>query len=381
MAQISVIIPAYNQEHFISQAIYSVLSQTFADFELIVVDDGSTDRTSDILARVEDPRMCVLRQANAGLSAARNAGIRSTSAPLVTFLDADDMFLPHKLAILNTYLREHEQIGLVAGGIYVVDEQGAILSERVQRPASLKLPELVFGNTLPVSGILLRRDWLSRVGDFDETLRACEDWDMWLRLAAAGCDFAWVERAVVAYRIHGGQMTQDAERMRTAMLNVLSKFFSRVDIPSDLLAYRGKAWAAALVKSAARAYRAGLFQIGGKDLLDAIHLDRDLCKPNYSPLVALLRGWADDPQTPDAEEFLKQIYSHLPAGLEGLRGQLRRAMAAVIIGHLFRAPRRVRRSCRNSVLRAIRYDPTWLFNRGVLRIVADAWLSLLMEPA
>ena len=102
---VSVIIPAYNQSIYINESVRSVLGQSYQDFELIVVDDGSTDETPQILAKIQDPRIRIVRQSNSGLSAARNTGLRESSAPLVTFLDSDDFFLPEKLSILTYIFR------------------------------------------------------------------------------------------------------------------------------------------------------------------------------------------------------------------------------------------------------------------------------------
>jgi glycosyltransferase involved in cell wall biosynthesis len=200
MSAISVIIPTYNHAAFVGEAIQSVLGQTFRDLELVVVDDGSTDATQEVLGQVGDPRLCVVRQANAGLLAARSAGVNATTAPFVTFLDADDVFLPDTLATMEQYLRAHPDVGLVAGGVRYIDSAGRVLGEHVAMPASLDVADLLLHNPITVSGILLRRTWYERVGGFatGRVYDACGDWHLWLRLRAAGCPFGWVERAVVS---------------------------------------------------------------------------------------------------------------------------------------------------------------------------------------
>jgi glycosyltransferase involved in cell wall biosynthesis len=251
---ISVIIPAYNQADYVSLSIQSVLAQTFADFELIVVDDGSTDETPRILAGIQDPRVHVIRQPNRGLSAARNTGLYHCVAPIVTFLDADDYFLPHKLEILMYFLSNHQDIGLVAGRAVYIDHMGNTMGKPVIATTRLGLPELLLANPICVSGILLRRKWLEKTGTFDETLNACEDWDLWMRLLLAGCQMAWLEHDVVAYRIHSGQMTSQAPRMRIAMFSMLNKFFSRSDLPEFCRTFKERAYASALVNAAAYEY-------------------------------------------------------------------------------------------------------------------------------
>lgn len=372
---VTVIIPAYNQGHYLGETIQSVLNQTYQDFELIIIDDGSTDNTREVANSFSDPRIRYIYQENGGLSAARNTGIRESSAPLVTFLDSDDLFLPHNLAVLQAYLEEHAEVGLVSGGTQIIDPAGRVLDQKIMPPANLKLPELLMGNPFSVGGLLLRRVWLERVGVFDESLRACEDWDLWLRLAIAGCQFAWVEQAMMAYRFHPAQMTREADRMRTAMLRVLDKFFSRSGLPAHLLAYQNQARASVLVKAAARGYRSGEFKAAQRDLAEAVRLAPTLADERYKRLVGLLTGWANNPQSSDSEAFLRNIYTHLPPALPGLRREWRRAMAAMMLAPLFQG-RDTWPTHKFTLLKIVWYDPALLLNRGVLRMLIEAWLSV-----
>lgn len=373
---VSVIIPAYNQALYIAQAIQSVLEQTYPHFELIVVDDGSTDETPGILAVLHDPRIHIVRQPNAGLSAARNRGLRESSAPLVTFLDSDDYFLADKLEVMVRFLQDHPDVGLVAGEVKYINNSGKTIREPVEVPTKLALPELLCENPICVSGILLRRMWLERVGVFDESLRACEDWDLWLRLLAAGCVMAWVDHPVVAYRIHSNQMTRQSDRMRKAILTVLEKFFAQPDLPQRLHAYNRIARASGLVHASAYAYLANEFDKGQRDLAEAIQIDHTLKDQQYKRLVQLLVGWSEDPRLTNPADFLQRIINNPPPRLAGLGVQLRRSMADVILAPLFRGSRECWRNHRHDLLRVILYKPDWLLNRGVLRMIADAWLSI-----
>ncbi len=368
------IIPAYNQSVYISEAIQSVLGQTYPNFELIVVDDGSTDETPQIIAQIHDPRIRVIRQPNAGLSAARNTGLRESSAPLVTFLDSDDYFLPNKLEVLTSYLEGHSEIGLVVGRVRYINESGKLIFESTKTPVELALPELLFENPICVSGVLLRRKWLECVGVFDESLRACEDWDLWIRLAYAGCRFAWVENIVIAYRYHQGQMTRESARMRTAILSVLDKFFREPELPESIRASKNEAYASGLIHAAAFAYHSGEFERGQCDLAEAVRLNPRLKDKHYKRLVELLVGWAHDPRSTDPMGFLQRVISNPPPGEPGLNRPLHRALADTYISPLFSSSRKCRRSHRWELLRAIRYKPDWLLNRGVLRMLMDAWL-------
>lgn len=371
---VSVITPAYNQAAYLTQAIQSVLEQTCQDFELIVVDDGSTDATPQVLAGIHDPRVRVIRQPNAGLSAARNTGLRACRAPFITFLDADDFFKPDKLELLSTYLEQHPDIGLVGGGTEVVDQTGRPLRESAKSPGQLALFELLTGNPFTVTSVMVRREWIERVGTFDETLRACEDWDMWLRLAYAGCRFDWVEHVVGAYRYHVSQMTRQSERMRTAFLAVLKKFYRQPELPDSVIAYKDKAYASALVTTAAYAYHANELAQGKDDLIEALRLDPTLRDNGYQRLVDRLVGWSDDPRSTEPTVFLQQIIGSLPSEQNALKGQLRRAMADVLLGELFASSRETWYVRKGDLLKVIQNKPEWLFNRGVLRMMVYAWL-------
>jgi len=351
------------------------LKQTFPEFELIVVDDGSTDETPQIIASIQDPRMRVIRQPNAGLSAARNTGLRASSAPLVTFLDADDYFLLDKLEVLATFLAEHPDIGLVAGQAKYIDHTGNTISSPPPTRTRLGLPELLFENPICVSGILLRRVWLERVGVFDETLRACEDWDLWLRLLAAGCQMAWVEHYVVAYRVHPGQMTSQAGRMRKAIFTTLDKFFSQ-QVAENWMNKKSAVYALALVHAAAYAYLANEFDQAKRDLAESMRSDPTLMDNHYQRLVQALMAWAYDPRAIEPHLFLRRIVTNLPPKHRDLGVQLRRAMADALLVPFFKNSRETWRAQRRNLLKAILYKPDWLLNRGVLRMLASAWLGI-----
>ena len=207
MPNVSVIIPAYNQGHYLGQAIRSVLDQTYPHFEVIVVDDGSTDSTREVVHSFTDARIRYVYQENRGLSAARNTGIRSASSPYVSFLDSDDLFLPDKLQLLVAESESEPGCGLIAGQAIPIDEQGNTIGKAFVEGLPADSADLLLGNPLHVGSVLVSRLWQDRVGFFDEDLRSYEDWDLWLRLARAGCRMSWVAQPVSLYRFHRAQMT------------------------------------------------------------------------------------------------------------------------------------------------------------------------------
>jgi len=182
--KVSVVIPVFNRPASVRRAIESVLAQTCQDFEIVVVDDGSTDTTVAAVAALADPRITVIRhQRNRGGSAARNTGIAAGSAPYVAFLDSDDEWLPVKLERqLALFERSGERLGLVYAGTERVFADGRVDRIIPRRPHDVTralLTENVIGET---SVGMVRRAALDETGGFDESLPASQDMDLWLRI-------------------------------------------------------------------------------------------------------------------------------------------------------------------------------------------------------
>lgn len=183
MKTVSVVIPTFNRALKVCRAVSSVLLQTFRDFDLIVVDDGSTDDTRQKLNQFRDRITLIQHPGNLGVSAARNSGIRASSAPLVAFLDSDDYWLPKKLETQVAFFRENP------GAVACQTEEMWIRSGRRVNPCNrhLKPSGHIFIPSLKrclvsPSAVMLKRHLLEEVGLFDEDLPACEDYDLWLRV-------------------------------------------------------------------------------------------------------------------------------------------------------------------------------------------------------
>jgi hypothetical protein len=257
--RVSVVIPVFNLRTFLPEAIESVLAQTVpADvLETVVVDDGSTDGSGEVAARYA-PRVRLLRQPNRGLPAARNAGLRATAAPFLTFLDADDRLLPEKLATELAVLDAHPETGLVYSGWHFIDETGRRLPQRGwSREEGDVLPRLVLGNLIHPHAALVRREAVERAGGFDERLTSVEDWDLWLRLSRAGLRWRLVDRPLAEYRIRPGAMHENAARMLENRLHVLDRFFADPALPPSVAALRPQAYQNAYLAAACDHYRAG----------------------------------------------------------------------------------------------------------------------------
>jgi glycosyltransferase involved in cell wall biosynthesis len=222
---VSVVIPAYNAAWCVRKAIDSVLTQDFHDFEIIVVDDGSTDDTASVLAAYGDT-IRVVSQRNGGLSSARNSGIRVARGELVAFLDADDWWLPGKLARQIALMRAHPGIGFSSTSARVEHPGGQVLT--LWRCAQWEGSFLVhlFGSNADVAGsgsaVIVRRVLFDRVGEFDEALRSLEDIDMWMRLAAV-TGYACLDEPLAVILKRPGSMSRNLDVMREAAVRVMMK--------------------------------------------------------------------------------------------------------------------------------------------------------------
>jgi len=181
--RVSVIIPTYNRGWTIKRAVDSVLAQTFRDFELIVVDDGSEDDTAAILAGYgTDIR--VIRQANAGVSAARNAGIHAAEGKFIAFLDSDDYWLPEKLHVQIAYFNAQPEVVICQTEEIWIRNGKRVNPKKVHKKPSGRIFRASLALCLvSPSAVMLRRDVFAQIGGFDETLPACEDYDLWLRIS------------------------------------------------------------------------------------------------------------------------------------------------------------------------------------------------------
>jgi GT2 family glycosyltransferase len=208
---VSVIIPTFNRGPLLLQTVESVLAQSFSDYELIVVDDGSQDETESLLAPYRS-RLRLVRQANAGVASARNRGWRQSQGQLICFLDSDDLWLPGKLEKQVAFAQAHPQYGLIATEIAPFDADGP-RPERSRRNMypirnGYVLEQLLFANWLQTSTAMIRRDALEQAGGFDEDVGSFgEDWLLWMKIAAQYPVY-FLPDPLVAYRVHAESLTR-----------------------------------------------------------------------------------------------------------------------------------------------------------------------------
>ena len=240
---VSVIVAAYNYAHFIGQMLENLFAQTYRNWECMIVDDGSTDNTEEVVRSYaqQDPRIKFIRQANQRQAAARNTGIENSAGAFLQFLDADDLIEPKKLELQVAYLELHPDVDITYSGVRYftsdhVDERllsrqysswedaGAWMPE-ISGEGRAILPVLLRNNIMVVNSPLLRRRVVDRVGLFDVGLTPVEDWDYWIRCAAKGLSFHFQDlaesRALV--RAHQMSASKDQRRMLRATLRMRRK--------------------------------------------------------------------------------------------------------------------------------------------------------------
>lgn len=225
---ISVIIPVYNGAKTIKETIETVLQQTYQNFEIIVINDGSQDATLAVINSIQHQKLKVFSYLNAGLSTSRNRGFAHAAGEFIAFLDADDLWTNDKLEAQLKALQQYPEAAVAYSWTDHIDENGKFL-----RPASYTscsgniYKRILIGNFLSCgSNALIRAQALTKVGGFDESLNSAEDWDMWLRLAA-WYEFVVVPRPQVLYRISPGSMSANISKMEAASLQVIERAYNQ----------------------------------------------------------------------------------------------------------------------------------------------------------
>jgi glycosyltransferase involved in cell wall biosynthesis len=239
MPTISVIIPAYNAEQTIVETINSVLKQTFAYWELIVINDGSTDNTLKLLTEIKDSRIKVFSYPNGGLAAARNRGIALASGKYISFLDADDMWTSDKLELQLKALVQNPKAGVAYSWTMCMDNKTKLFHTGVTASFQGNVyPQLLVNNFIASgSNVLLTKEAVDSVGEFDGNVRSVEDWDYWLRLAPIW-DFVVVPKPQIIYRLSSDSMSSKVDVMETNMLLASEKAFASA--PTELQYLKNK---------------------------------------------------------------------------------------------------------------------------------------------
>jgi glycosyltransferase involved in cell wall biosynthesis len=263
MPKVSVVIPTYNRAHFLPETIQSVLAQSFQDFEIIVVDDGSVDSTKEVVDSFQDRRISYIYQENQGGSAARNTGIKASSGEYIVPLDSDDILLKDAIEKGVQTLDSHPEAAFSYGHAHLIDERGQVFSILKQRQKLSyvgksvdKIEEfLILGDYVPGCTIMIRRKCLFDVGLFDPTFPGSQDYELVVRLTRK-YPIAYIAEPLAKYRIHPGRLSANREldeREKTDS-RILEGIFSDAELSPLLSSQRSRAYFYLYLRMAERAY-------------------------------------------------------------------------------------------------------------------------------
>ena len=261
MVKVSVIIPAYNGDRYIAEAIDGIVAQTYTDYEIIAVDDGSTDNTEAVIKK-HPQQIEYYRQVNQGVAASRNLGLSKAKGEYIAFLDQDDVFLPDKLASQVEILDRNPAIGMVNSGWQIVDRNGrvrAAVKPWLQIP-QLNLADIIIWKPVFLGAMLFRRSWLERTEGFDPNLEQTPDVDLVMRIAAIGCSAAWVKQTTVKYRQHEANASKNALLQAQELDQILEQFFARSDLSPEIKQLESDSRYQSLIWSAWRLQQMGHLQ-------------------------------------------------------------------------------------------------------------------------
>jgi glycosyltransferase involved in cell wall biosynthesis len=233
--RVSVVIPTYNCDRYIVEAVESVLAQDGVECEILVIDDGSIDNTKEILQPYGD-RLQYIYQKNRGVAAARNLGIRIARGEFIAFLDADDFFLPDKLSAQVAVFDERPNLGLVHSGWQRVNSEGKPLMNVTpwEKIPDLNLETWLTWKPVLPSAMMFRREWLEYIGGFDPRFPPAEDTDLALRLALKGCLATWLPKITVGYRQHEQSAMHKGLPQARSLSAVMENFFGMPNLPGKV---------------------------------------------------------------------------------------------------------------------------------------------------
>ena len=297
MPTLSVVIPAYNAECTILETIASIQKQTFSDFEIILINDGSTDRTLEILQTVRDERLKIFSYENGGLPVARNRGISHSTGEFIAFIDADDLWTPDKLELQLAALQQYPEAGVAYSWTYFkFDKEEYSYADNSTFFEGNVYADLLIRNFLHNgSNPLIRKEAIESVGLFDPTLKSCEDWDYYLRLAAIW-SFVLVPKPQIIYRQSSSSMTSKIDVMEKYLLIVINRAFSTAPLELQFLKKKSLSW---VYKYAAQQYLKyksedlSSLKMAAKKLLIAVTIQPSIFLEDYTQglIRCLIKRW------------------------------------------------------------------------------------------
>ena len=249
MPKVSVIIPVYNSMSFLTQTLESVFNQSYQDFEVIIVNDGSTDGINEWISKISDPRVKYISQQNQGPSVARNTGIANAEGMYLAFLDADDLWHPMKLEKQVDILDKNPEVGLVYSWVASLDERGNIKGKIRKNYAEENVWQKIIEHNIIECGSnpMIRRICFEKLGNFDPKIAYAQDWHMWLKIASC-YQFKLIKEPLVYYRSHNNNRSMKWHLMEQSYQLIIENVFA--DVASNLQAFKNRCYSFAYLRIA-----------------------------------------------------------------------------------------------------------------------------------
>lgn len=235
MPKISVIMPAYNAEKYIAEAIDSILNQTFADFELIILNDHSSDRTEEIILSYKDSRIVYVKnEQNLGVAGTLNRGLEIARGEYIARMDADDISMPERFARQAERLDEAPEIAVVGCAIELFDETGTMEARRFSTDPKQMRVDLFFSSGLAHPSVMMRKSVIRELGGYDREFEGLEDYELWCRVSEK-YGVTTLSEQLFRYRVHGGQVTKNPSPKHQARMEALrERQLERLGLPREL---------------------------------------------------------------------------------------------------------------------------------------------------
>jgi glycosyltransferase involved in cell wall biosynthesis len=316
---VSVIMPVYNQAPYIGEAIESVLRQTYTGWQLIIVNDGSTDATADVIHQYNHPRIHYQYQVNQGVSRARNVGIRAASGAYITFLDADDAMHPEKIALQVSHLQSNSDLGLSYHSSIEMDMTGRKLA-LYRAPAKVTLENLLTGFPFTMNDFMVRKAYLDTTGGFNEALTVNEDRDLFLRLFQSGCRFARLDK-FLAFRRLRPKSYANLEKKLEEMLGILHHFFGNVYGYDESSALYRQALINLYLPWSVQAFFQNESVLAAKYLHEIRQLDASYFSASPNRFLSFLINYTVR-ESWEPKQVLRNIFAQFPPEMAGLSSQL-----------------------------------------------------------
>lgn len=314
MQKVSIVIPAYNRADLLPFTLDSVLAQTHRDLEVIVMDNASTDATPALMAayQARDPRIRYFRNAiNVGMVPNYNLGLKHATGSCVCYLDSDDTIEPTKLEKQVRYLAVHPEVNLVYTRFYNIDFEGRRLNQTWLLPEGDLFPTLMLRHFAFFGSLLIRKDFMLKMGGYDPTITMAADWDFYLRSALAGARFGCLQELLGSYRLHANNATRNATAEERMLLLILERALAHPNLPPSARALETQARTSIRLWLAQGCCTGGQWDDMQRNLRAALQLNPDW-RSDVLPLLGSLRNMAVSIRVPDPIAFLERLLAHWP---------------------------------------------------------------------